>query len=390
MNQTLRDAFARLQDDAGRFDVDLQALVDGGETRLRRRRLTAVLGGTVAVVVAITIGVGIALNGPTTRSQGPAHPPPAHGTKNAGTDEAPPTRQIVYSDQKIGVDGNTVHFGDRPVETGNNHVHLDVTDDGFLFTDRGGVWFSDGGTPVRVGTTCPSASNGEFGNFANRLVMTANSGSTAAWFDCTHGRSELVVYDTDSQHEVARQHVPFCCELVDVTSEYVYLNRGDIVGAPRPEVRFDVRANQARVSTLREYAEELRSRPRGLVVGEDWESGTPITHDGRTLPVDGQLSFTAVGSRLVPVVSVNDGQQVTSAFDTATRRALRLRLPAGYHAKTTTPFTIFEWLNDDTVALVGGGADILTCPLPTGRCVIAVPGPDKDTWRLVPNFPLPG
>src|SRR5690349_7643612 len=127
MNQTLRDAFARLQDDAGRFDVDLQALVDGGENRLRRRRLTAVLGGTVAVVVAITIGVGIALNGPTTRSQGPAHPPPAHGTKNAGTDEVGPTRQIVYSDQKIGVDGNTVHFGDRPVETGNNHVHLDVT-----------------------------------------------------------------------------------------------------------------------------------------------------------------------------------------------------------------------------------------------------------------------
>lgn len=38
MNQTLRDAFARQIHDAGRVDVDIEALIDRGETRLPRAR----------------------------------------------------------------------------------------------------------------------------------------------------------------------------------------------------------------------------------------------------------------------------------------------------------------------------------------------------------------
>jgi hypothetical protein len=98
------------------------------------------------------------------------------------------------------------------------------------------------------------------------------------------------------------------------------------------------------------------------------------------------------------VVTVNDRDQATSAFDTATRRALRLRLPAGYHVETTATFRLFNWLDDDTIALVGGpdgqavegSADILTCQLSTGRCVVAVRSPEADKWRIVPEFPLPG
>jgi hypothetical protein len=42
-------------------------------------------------------------------------------------------------------------------------------------------------------------------------------------------------------------------------------------------------------------------------------------------------------------------------------------------------FEIFEWLDDDTIALFDWPAGILTCQLSTGRCcVIAVPGPDAD------------
>ena len=356
MNQTLRDAFARELDDAGRIDVDVQALVDKGETRLRRRRLTAVLGAAAAVIVALAVVVA-ALNGTGTPRPAPIdRPSPQEGTAS--------TRQVGYSDDKIGVKGDTVHFGDRVVKTGNDYVHLDVTDDGLLYTDRGGVWFSDGGTPVQVGSHLYASRNGELGHFANRAVMVGNSGSMAAWFDYTPpARPNLVVFDTSSRQEVGRLPVPFCkggCELVDVTSEYVYFDRGDYVGWPRPDYRFDLKTNRLRGTTPQEYTEDLRSQPRGVVLGDDWQSGTPITGDERPF-AEGRLVFAVVGSRLVPVVSANDGELVTSAFDTATRPVLHLRLPAGYHVEPTDSFGIFEWLDDDTVALFNERADILSC-----------------------------
>lgn len=397
MNQTLRDAFARELDAAGRVDVDVDVagLVDQGETRLRHRRLAALAGSVAAVVLVVAATVGVIAGHSVNRGDGPVNHPPHHVKPPS------PAREIVYAEHKEGVvPGHTVHFGDRVVESGNNHVHLDVTDDGFVYTDRGGVWFSDGGTPVRVGTPgCPGSSNGAFGNYANRVVMTANSGSTAAWFDCTHpARPTLVVFDTSALHEVARHpltsltSLPPCvragCGLVDVTSDSVYLGS---MGGPVPAYKFDVRTNRLGASTPQEYAEDLRSHPRALILGDDWQSGTPITSDGRTLAEGGGLRFDAVGSRLVPVVWFDsDHHHMTSAFDTATQRVLHLRLPAGYHAETGDSFGLFEWLDDDTIALIGGRADILTCQLSTGRCVLAVPGPNAGTVRLVPTFPLPG
>jgi len=386
MNETLRDAFARELDAAGRIDVDVAPLVDRGETRLRHRRLAALAGSVAAVVLVVAAGV---LAGQSAdRGDGPVNHPP----------HPVPTRKIVYAEHKAGiVPGHIVHFGDLVVETGDNHLHLDVTDDGFLYTDhtrQGGVWFSDGYAPVRVGThVCGVSPNSA--NFLTHAVMTANSGSTAAWFDCTHpARPTLVVFDSSSLHVVARQPVPswpscgrYACGLVDVTSDSVYL---DSMGGPGPDHRFDVRADRLRASTPQEYLEGLRNRPRGLVLGEDWQSGTPIDRDGRLVAGDAALDFAAVGSRLVPVLSDDtDHHHVTSAFNTATRRVLHLRLPAGYH-ETDVAFRLFEWLDDDTVALIGGGADIVTCRLSTGRCVLAVPGPPAGTVRLVPTFPLPG
>lgn len=391
----LQEAFERQAGDAGAPHFDTDALVRLGEHRLHRRRRTAVLAGTVGVLVAIAIGVGIALNGPVTRSQEPADQAPTDGTKHAGTDEARPTRQVVYSDHRIGVRGQIVHFGGRAVETGNDYVHLDVTDDGFLYTDRGGVWFSDGDAPEQIGSRlCGAAPNGEFSHYANRAVMTATSGPTAAWFDCAHPASPtLVIFDTASHHEVSRRPMPLCndfCELVDVTSDYVYFDQGVYAGWPRPDYRFDLSSKRLRATTPQEYAEDLGSHPRGLILGDDWQTGTPVTGDGRSFVEDGPLRFDAVGARLVPMVSVTDRDVATSAFDTATRRILRLRLPAGYRLDTTDSFRLFQWLDDDTVALIGGPGDILTCQLSTGRCVLAVGGPDAHTWRIVPGLPLPG
>ena len=232
--------------------------------------------------------------------------------------------------------------------------------------------------------------------------MTANSGSTAAWFDCTHpAPPTLVVYDTSSGTRWRDRPAAFCkdgCELVDVTGESRLLQPGCLHGRPAAGLQVRPDDRPTRPSTTQEYAEDLRSHPRGLVLGDDWQTGTPITGVGRSPAEDGPLRFDVTGSRLVPQVTVNDRYRATSAFDTATRRALRLRLPSGYNVETTADFHVFEWLDDDTVALRGGPDgqeakgtdDLLTCRLSSGRCVMSVPSPEADTWRILPEVPLPG
>jgi hypothetical protein len=74
---TLYDVFARRANDAEPADLDVTALIDRGEQRLRRRRLAAVLGSATAVVAVIAIAVGMALNGPEPRGQGPVDRPPS-------------------------------------------------------------------------------------------------------------------------------------------------------------------------------------------------------------------------------------------------------------------------------------------------------------------------
>ncbi|MBA2560507.1 MAG: hypothetical protein H0V07_11605 [Propionibacteriales bacterium] len=391
MNTTLRDALAEQINEVGPAHLDVDELVGLGEQRLRRRRrLTAALGSATAVVLVIALAIGgAALN----RSADPG-PTDTPNTDHKKTDDdiAPPNvaqaRKIVYSE---GFGTHTVHFGDRVVETGDGHVHLDVTDDGFIYTKDGRAWFSDGGPPEQIGShLCGASPSGEFSHYANRAVMTANTGSLAAWFDCTQAtRPTLVLYDTASRREVAHRQLAPCgagydsCELYDLTSGQVYLNQGVYAGYPRPEYRFDVTTGHLSATNSQSYAEDVRSHPRGLVVGDRWQTGTAAagTYNG----------FRVVGSRLV-----------TNAFDTATGHAVRLRLPPGYHAEPGE-FTLFEWLDDDTVALVGlyegnreaNKFDILTCQLSDGRCDLTVQGPEGGGGGVVvgpvlPGRPLPG
>jgi hypothetical protein len=393
MSTTLRDALTEQINEVGPAHLNVDELVGLGEQRLRRRRrLTTALGSAAAVVLVIALAIGgAALN----RSADPG-PTDTPNTDNQKTDDdtTPPNvaqvRKIVYSE---GFGTHTVHFGDREVETGDGHVHLDVTDDGFIYTYDGRAWFSDGGTPEPIGShLCSAAPNGDFSHYASSGVMTANTGSLAAWFDCTQAaRPTLVVYDTASRREVAHRQLAPCragyydvsCELYDLTSGQVYLNQG-IYSDPRPEYRFDVTTGHLSATNPQSYAEDVRSHPRGLVVGDTWQTGTP------TEGIYNQ--FLVVGSRLV-----------TKAFDTATGHAVRLRLPPGYHAEPGA-FTLFEWLDDDTVALIGlyeanreaNRFDILTCQL-SGRCDLTAQGPEDGVeveyylGPVVPEeLPLPG
>ena len=86
---------------------------------------------------------------------------------------------------------------------------------------------------------------------------------------------------------------------------------------------------------------------------------------------------------------------------------MHFRLPAGYQPDPTngyvfpdgpgdpsTGFEIFEWIDDDTVALVQGGGwstgDIITCRLSDGHCRLAVKAAPHNQVRIVPGEILPG
>jgi hypothetical protein len=378
MSKTLRDAFARELDRAGHFDADVEALVARGETRLRHRRLSAVVASGVTVVLVIAAVAGVTAGRPEGRGDVVNHPdhPPA-------VDSSP--RRIVYSDVRFpstDPSGEGVHFGDDVVKTRNSFVHLDVTDNGFLYTDAGGVWFSDGGTPVELGThLCGADHAGTFGNFAHRAVMTANSGTLAAWFECPRpSRKTLVVFDTASRREVARRNIADCggiCELYGLTSGYVYFNQGGFAGFPRADYRLDVTTGELTATSAQAYAEDVRGQPRGLIVGGIATDGIGVI-------------FRAVGSRLVPQRDGRYRPVVGTAYDTATGQALRLQAPASH---IDDEFTLFEWLDDDTVALIAE-ADIVMCELATGRCAVAAAWSSRDnreaTRRILPGFPLPG
>jgi hypothetical protein len=131
-----------------------------------------------------------------------------------------------------------------------------------------------------------------------------------------------------------------------------------------------------------------------LVIGDDRRTGLRTTGIGQ--------DFRVVGSRLVPVLDV-DGESslARTTFITTSSDAVQLRLPSGYRAARSDSaddppyFTLFEWVDDDTVALARGNTrthygDILVCHLPEGRCDVAVEAPQGDAIRLVVGGHLPG
>lgn len=377
MNTTLREALAEQINAIDPAHLDVDELVGLGERRLRRRRLTAAWGAAAAVVLVIALAVaGAALSGSSDHGSAPTDNRTTDGDKENNSPSR--TRPLVYSDVRFPGHpdsrwGHSIHVGDRVVKTGALS-HLDVTDDGVVYTtggyrEDGRVWFTDGGTPERIGSHACAEGHGWPGT-----VATGASGSLAAWFDCTRTQDpELVVYDTSSGREVVRRQIPGCgCLPGAIIGDHVFFNTYD----DGFQSYFDMATDRVRKVkpvipfgeglVAQSYLDDIASQRRSLVIGDSWETGTP------TLSAD----FDVVGTRLV---SSSDGS-LTSVFDTATHRPIRLRLPPGYQAHHdelgNVDFQLFEWLDDDTIALRGSGqqdGDILTCRLSNGRCELAVP-----------------
>lgn len=400
MTTTLREVLVRRADDAGRPNLDLADLVDLGEARLRRRRLLAGVGGATAVVVAAGFVVGVALIGPVTRGDGPPAGSPSPTVNSPSTSPSPTealaadVRQLFYVDvARQPPHEGTFHFGDRAIPSDNAYVLTDVTDDGFVYTSRDDLWFSDGVSSVQIGAgVCGIPPNEGISHESAGAVITGDAGSLVAWFECavpmgseSPQSQTLVVYDTGSRREVVREPCATVagCSLDAVIGEHIYGGFNAGTRSERPFI-YDVNTATWIPATPRSYEDEVRNNPRGLMFGDTWETATGDEFNG----------WEVVGTRLVP--TVRDGAEDnrrTKAFNTATHQEVQLRLPPGYHP-TAAGFGIFEWLDDDTVALTSGqngeSGDIIMCQLSDGRCQLAVKAGPDDMARLLPAHGLPG
>jgi hypothetical protein len=391
--------------------IDVADLVRQGETRLRRRRALLAVAATTAIVVA-AVGLAGVVRDEGHKALLPAGRP-THTQIREVPDAGPPARPLLYSQahaitkRPYHVD-DAFHYGDRVIETGNWRVHMDLTDDGFVYTtDDAQLWFSNGGPPRRIGVhVCgrgwPTPNNW-LGIYEWDSVITNDPGSLVVWFECaeratvpgttTRTNGTLVVYDTRTRTTLLRTPLADCvdrdgvppCSLNAVIGDRVYITKAGW-GQPGPMIGVDVPTGRVTPLTHRVYADLLRSLPRHLVVGDTWASGAP----GDAI----EQVFAVHGSRLVPRPPDADPdlEAGTSAFATTTGAEVRLRLPAGYQGDSR--FSIFQWLDDDTVALLGEGegewrpGDILTCTVSVGRCRLVVQG-DGD-YRFVPERWLPG
>jgi hypothetical protein len=414
MTDTLRDLLRQDADSVEIPTLDPNDVIVQGEQRLRRRRRTALLAAVAAVAV-IAVGSIVAGTGQR-QSQGPVDRP----DKDQQT-VAPQTRPIVWANEfttltPANENDGSPHYQLDILHVGDHEVRIDqvlrsvqswsmfVTDTGAVYAqDDGSVWLTDGGRPRKIAAQACVVSAGASYDLG---LATGNAGPLVAWFDCAPAsRGDLVVYDTGASREVARHRIPSCDATIEpshlpssrsactpdaLVGQHVYFKRldrfDDESQAIDHEFRFDAASGQVERAGQGMYLDDLRAQPRTLLIGDTWQTGTPTEATGL------QPGLYFRDPQLTPTISEPDeaDDAPTQVFDPVTGQPVRFRLPSGYQPRPTDVgiyFTIFEWLDDDTVALVQGGgfSDIIVCHLSDGRCRLAV----KDAG-IVPGLPLPG
>lgn len=370
--------------DAVRGRADQRLVEVHARVRLARRRRTAsaVAGASVAVL-ALVIGIAV-LTSPTGTNKENGPVPPADSPTKADAPAAAPARQIAYGEggpiRAIHVGNRTVDISDLVDGSSDSPVYLNTTDDGVVFTvddDESRIRFTDGTDVVPVGRV------GGYTHIGPSPVVTGTSGSLAAWSDTSAGSNQLVVYDTARLSEVTRIDCPECASL-QVVGSHVYWDK-NAAGTDEPTTMYDAASDTVGPASEQSYLADLATQPRGLLVGDTRATATP---SGRG------LSLTPRDGHLAPLRDHWDAPAhvvTTRAFDTGSGDELHLRLPPGY--RSSQMLTLFDWLDDDRLALVADGdqgtdqGQVLVCRISTQQCQQVVPPSAQRRWVANLGFP---
>lgn len=353
MNIDLQHELARRADAAEVPTFDPQTVVAEGERLVRRRRTLAAAGAAVAV--ALAVGTTALISDPD-----PGRPEPAGPVEVP--EWTPGTRPLTYGQ------GQVLHLGDREIDTGMDFLTIDVTDEGAaLLTLDGGIWFTDGTTVDRIGTTLGVGRITKDGwtwqvGRPPESVASGSAGSLLAWLEFPTprvDRPELVVYDTDRRGVLARRSIQVtpgnAATVVAVVDGAVFVAEDDRGSFdPTPVFRYDPGTGALDRVTDRVVADAGRAAAP-LVVGSA-TYGEPLG--------SADDAFGTVG--------VRDGA-LEGLRDPRTGEAVEIAVPASY-GDGTMWFT--QWLDDDRFVLAPGAGlgELLVCGVSERRCTAVVEG----------------
>ena len=344
-----------------------EALRETARRRVRRARVATTVA--VAAIVLAIIATTVYLGRDSDRRIEPA--------------PAPAVRLLTYAD------GSTIHYGEHTVEADAPVVELDVTDDGVGFrTADGRIWFTDGSSTDRLGDL------GETGpGYGDTWPLTShpgwmlspNTGSRLVWFEFpAPGEPEVVVYDTDTRREDARDTVglePGHTAVPALLSDrFVYWFRDPDPGE-MPEdqalVRYDPatgeRSRTTEQALLGDLDADAAARSVRLKGDGRWDSSDAFHYsDGMGQQVGLSLRKGVAGVN--GVAPVGPGDMVAEDVD---GRTFAFDPPPGYSATAGVAWLV-QWLDDRTVVVLSPfrrSTDLIACHVETKTCEVAASAP---------------
>jgi len=354
--------------------------------RRRDRRAQIVSASAAAVAVIAVTATAVVLTPDDDAALRPTGPSQIEETQ---------VRPLTYAD------GSTIHYGDETVEADGPVVELDVTDAGAGFrTEDGRIWFTDGSSVDEIGAV------GEPGPGYGDVVwpmltrpgwmLSANAGSRLVWFEFpAPGAPEVVVYDTTSGQEVARDPVSFgpgpghTALPAEVTERFVYW-----YSAPDPDeevpgdvaqVRYDPETGDQSPVTQLEVLDdrEQDAAVRSVRIKEDGLCDScPGLHYSDGMNQQMGLNLHVGTSGIDGIAPVGSGDMVV---EEVTGEPFRFdRLP-GYPDNDGVAWLV-QWIDDQTVVILHPreqSTDLIACHLDSDSCEVAVSGP---TTIVVPEF----
>ena len=354
-----------------------EALRETARRRVRRTRVASIAIAAIAVAASATT---VYLGRDSDRQSEPAPVTP------------PTSRPMTYAD------GNTIHYGDDTIEAERPVVELDLTDHGVGFrTDDGRLWFTEGSTPEKLGdlgTTGPGYGDDKWPLTTRPgWMLSSNAGSRLVWFEfLAPGEPEIVVYDTATRQEVARDAVvvqPGHTVMPTLVSDrFVYWVKDadpEAFPAEQTQFRYDVQAREQARVTEAELLDDLDADAAVRSVrlkGDDRAEAAPGFHysDGMGLQMGLDLTKDAAGVNGVAPVGAGD----LKAED-VNRRPFVFEPPPDYTAKSGVAWLV-QWLDNETVVVFSPlpqGTDLITCHLETKTCDLAASAP---AGIVVPDF----
>lgn len=375
MNVDLQQVLSQRADSARTPAVDPRAVVEQGERLVRRRRTLAV--AAAAVVVALTLGTTALLGDPGNERPVPSGPVEV-------PQWTPGTRPLGYGQ------GQTLHLADQVIDTGIDLLSLDLTDEGAALTTLdGGIWFTDGATVERIGTTLGVGRLSQ-GGVSWRVarprdwVVSGSAGSLLAWMEFPQQREdrpELVVYDSGTGDVLARRSFEVgarnSATVIDVVDRAVFVAEDDRGSFdPAMVLRYDVDTGVLERVDEAEVEDARREAAPALLVG----SAT----DGPLLHSPDQMSGHTVETLRVREAGLD------RLVDPRTGDPVEITVPDRYDEGGIAWFT--QWLDDDHFALApdAGLGELLLCRISVGRCDVVVEDLTWDSTALTPGDGLRG